>query len=62
MTQPVKSGKEILDDFFQEIKKNDKINEKLANTLADLYAQGKFTDSSVKNALNILRTQHGNKN
>lgn len=58
MDKNIKSGKEILDDFFKEILDNESIDKKLAATLADLYDQGKFTDSAVKNALYTLRNQN----
>lgn len=62
MTNPVKSGKEILDDFFAEILNIPDVDSAIAQSLADLYGQGKLTDTNVKNALQKLREQNDNKN
>ena len=62
MENQVKSGKEILDDFFAEILKIPNIDTSIAQSLADLYAQGKLTDTNVKNELQKLRVQNGNQN
>ena len=62
MDNNVKSGKEILDDFFTNISKIEGIDNDLAKSLADLYQQGKLTDTNVKNALQNLRDKDANKN
>ena len=54
----VKSGKEILDDFFKDIATIENVDETIANSLADLYANGKLTDKSVVNELQKIRQQN----
>ncbi len=62
MENQVKSGKEILNDFFDKIQNIENVDKSLAQSLANLYKQGKLTDSNVKNELQKLREQNGNKN
>lgn len=62
MTNPVRSGKEILDDFFAEIHNIPDVDLCIAQSLANLYGQGRLTDTNVKNELQKLREQNGNKN
>lgn len=47
----VKSGKEILDDFFKEISSIENVDETIADSLAELYTNGKLTDKNVVNEL-----------
>ena len=58
----VKSGKEILDDFFKEIPSIDNVDKTIASSLADLYINGKLTDKNVANELQKIRMQNGNEN
>ena len=58
----VKSGKEILDDFFKEISFIENVDETIANSLAELYTNGKLTDKNVVNELQKIRTENGNEN
>lgn len=60
MESKVKSGKEILDDFFENIESIENIDKDIAKMLADLYAQGKLTDITVKNELPKLPVKDGN--
>ena len=55
----VKSGKEILDDFFKDIQNIPNVDKDIAQSLASLYEQGKLTDTNVKNELQKLREQNG---
>ncbi|MCC9063646.1 hypothetical protein [Flavobacterium piscisymbiosum] len=55
MESKVKSGKEILDDFFKNIENIPDVDKDIAKMLADLYTQGKLTDTNVKNELPKLR-------
>lgn len=59
-THKVKSGKEILEDFFKEIENIPEVDKDIASSLAKLYQQGKFTDINVKNDLLSLREKNGN--
>lgn len=58
----VKSGKEILDDFFKEISSIEKVDKTIAVSLSELYTNGKLTDKNVVNELQKIRTENGNEN
>ena len=58
----VKSGKEILDDFFSNIEEIEGVDDTIANRLTELYTQGKLTDKNVVNELQKIRQQNGNEN
>lgn len=60
MEDKVKSGKEILDGFFNEIGVLENIDPKIANMLKELYDLDKLTDTNVKNELQKLRDDEGN--
>ena len=62
MSNEVKSGKEILDDFFKEIENIPNVDKALAQSLATLYEKGKLTDTNVKNELHTLREQDADQN
>jgi hypothetical protein len=62
MDNKVKSGKEILDDFFTNISIIQNVDKELAESLANLYNQGKLTEANVKNELSNLRDKDANKN
>lgn len=55
MSNKIKSGKEILDDFFNTIQQLDKVDKDIAEILIRLYQQGKLTDINLKNELQTLR-------
>lgn len=61
MNQKVKSGIEILDEFFEEIKELENVDISIAESLSQLYKQGKLTDANVKNMLQNLRESNENK-
>ncbi len=58
----VKSGKAILDDFFKEISSIENVDKTIADSLAELYTNGKLTDKNVINELQKIRTEDGNEN
>lgn len=60
MAEKVKSGKEILDDFFNGIEEIENIDKDIAKIIFNLYQSDKLTDTYVKNELQKLRD--GNKN
>ena len=62
MNNKVKSGKEILDDFFTYVSSIKNVDKELAESLANLYQQDKLTDTNVKNELQKLRDKYANKN
>lgn len=55
MSNKIKSGKEILDDFFSTLLQLDKVDKDIAEILVRLYQQGKLTDINLKNELQTLR-------
>jgi len=58
----VKSGKEILDEFFVEISSIEGVDETIANSLKELYSNGKLTDRNVANELQKIRNENDNEN
>lgn len=60
--EKVQSGKEILDDFFNEISSIENVDKAIADGLAELYSNGKLTDKNVANELLKIRTEDGNEN
>lgn len=58
----VKSGKEILDDFFNEISSIENVDNTIAESLSELYRHGKLTDKNVVNELQKIRTENENEN
>lgn len=61
MEENVKSGEEIVNDFFNSIDKIKGVDANIAKLLVTLYKDGKLTDINVKNELQKLREQDGNK-
>lgn len=54
--EQIKSGKEVLDEFFQNIKKIKNVDTKLAEAIITLYKSGKaLTEKSLNNCLQELR-------
>ena len=61
MEENVKSGEEIVNDFFNSIEEIKGVDANIAKMLATLHKEGKLTDVNVKNELQKLREQDGNK-
>lgn len=55
MTYKIKSGQEILDDFFSQITSIDGVDQEVANTVLKLYQDGKLTNTNLSNELSNLR-------
>lgn len=52
----LKTGKEILDDYFKELAKNQDIDQDLRLALADLWEQNKlYTRTHIVRVLDMLR-------
>ena len=62
MDKEVKSGKEILDAFFEEISNIKNVDTAIAELLSNLYGQGKLTEANLKNELQELREKNGTQN
>ncbi len=60
MSTEIKSGKEILDEFFEDIKTDEKLDQDVAAAIVDLYKSGKLTDKNLTNTLSELREDKGN--
>ena len=54
MNKKIKSGKEVIDEFFSEIYNIENIDEKTVESLISLYGEGKFTDKNIQNKLDEL--------
>jgi len=61
MENKVKSGKEILDDFFSSISEIENVDKDLAEILSRLYEQEKLTDTNLRNEILNLRTKNVSK-
>lgn len=57
MADKVKSGKEILDNFFENITEIKDVDKDIAEMINTLYKDNKLTDINVKNELQKLREQ-----
>lgn len=62
MDTQVKSGKEVLDEFFSDLPKFADVDSGIANALVELYSNDKLSDTNIKNSLLKLRENNGNKN
>lgn len=60
MAEQIKSGKEILNDFFENINSIKGVDENIALKISELYQSNKLTDKNLSNALLDLR--EGGKN
>lgn len=57
MDKEIKSGKEVIDEFFSEIYNIKNVDEKTVEALVSLYSEGKLTDKNIQNALEVLVQQ-----
>lgn len=57
MDEKIKSGKEVIDEFFSEIYNIENVDEKTVEVLVSLYSEGKLTDKNIQNALEELVQQ-----
>lgn len=55
MSTEVKSGKEVLDEFFAEIQENKELDESVVKKIVELHGVGKLTDTNLTNGLTDLR-------
>jgi len=54
MDKKIKSGKDVIDEFFSEIYNVENIDEKTVEALISLYTEGKLTDKNIQNKLEEL--------
>jgi len=57
MTEQIKSGQEILDEFFSQIIDIEGVDQDVAKTIIKLYQEGKLTNTNITNELQRLREQ-----
>jgi hypothetical protein len=57
MENQIKSGKEVVDEFFAEILNVEGTDEKTVEKLIELYSENKLTDSNIQNALEELKQE-----
>lgn len=57
MENIIKSGVEILDEFFENLRDLENIDPQIAELLKDLYLKGTLTEARVKNELEKLRNE-----
>lgn len=57
MDKKIKSGKDVIDDFFAEIYNIPNIDISTVDVLIELYSQGKLTDKNVQNAMDEILKQ-----
>lgn len=57
MDNQIKSGKDVIDEFFAEILNIEGTDESTVNKLIELYGDNKFTDSNIQNALEELKQE-----
>ena len=57
MTDKIRSGQEVLDEFFTEIAGMDGIDNDVANIVINLYREEKLTDTNLSNELARIRQE-----
>ena len=55
MSSEMKSGKEILTEFFSDLEKDDSLDSDTVAAVTQLYKDGKLSDRNIANALSQLR-------
>ncbi len=54
MDKKIKSGKDVIEEFFSEIYNIENVDEKTVELLVNLYSEDKLTDKNIQNALDEL--------
>lgn len=54
MSDEIKSGKKVIDEFFAEIMNIKGVDKKTVEKLTALYSEGKLTDTNIQNAMGQL--------
>ena len=55
MTDQIKSGQEILDEFFSQLIDIEGVDQDVAKTIIKLYQEGKLTNINISNELSRIR-------
>jgi len=51
MSDEIKSGKKVIDEFFGEIMNIEGVDKKTIEKLTSLYSEGKLTDTNIENSM-----------
>ena len=62
MTDEIKSGQEIIDEFFNEILGIEALDQKIVEVLINLRRDGKLTNTNLSNELVRIREKKLNEN
>lgn len=54
MMSEIKSGKEVIGGFFQDIEKINGVDKKTVTMLASLYREGKLTNTNIENEMDRM--------
>lgn len=54
MNNNIKSGKEVIDEFFSEIYNVENVDKTTVDVLVSLYKKTKLTDTNIQNALDDI--------
>ena len=57
MTDRIRSGQEVLDEFFTEIASIEGVDQDVANIAENLYREGKLTDTNLSNELARIKEE-----
>ena len=57
MPVEIKSGRELLDEFFTTITDIEGVDREIADIVKNLYLEGKLTDKSLSNELERVRKE-----
>ena len=57
MTNKIKSGQEVLDEFFNEISKIEALDQEIAKVLVNLYREDKLTNTNLSSELTRIREE-----
>jgi len=57
MTDRIRSGQEILEEFFTEMAGMDGIDNDMADIVINLYREGKLSDTNLSNELARIRKE-----
>ena len=55
MTKRIKSGQELLDEFFSDVTKLSGVDQDTAEVIKRLYDDGKLTVTNIANELQLVR-------
>ena len=57
MTDRIRSGQEVLDEFFTEIASIEGVDQDVTNIVISLYRDGKLSDTNLSNELARIREE-----